>query len=317
MFLRHLLRFGIILQPFYETPGEGGGGGGWPDFEVPEGVGSTADKPAGETAGQPAGQPAARAGEAAQPGQAQPAGHPAGQPGRQELPDYRQQQIRDREEQQRFDTRVSEGVKNQLKALLGPALGFGEEKPTLDPRQQRARDLLLTLMPELKDLMPLGAKAKDLLGIAEQAPQWSEQNKVYWQGVASRTLDNIYDGAAVAILGAGKTAKDLDPEMQDDLWQSFTRWVGRDQTGARVQRYEGQDATLTKEFLTAFSARYVDPVRRSAAVVVGQRGEAARRQPVQGSGGQPPLAKPPAVDNTDEEAVHGKGWAVMQQLRGA
>lgn len=317
MFLHHLRRFGVVIEPFSETPGDGGGGGGWPDFEVPEGVGRSADgPPAGEPAA-PAGQPA-RAGEA-QPGSpAQPAGgQPAGQPaGRQELPEYRQRQIAEREQQQ-LTERVNAQVQARLKELLGPALGLTDGKPALDPRQQRARDLLLTLMPELKDVLSLAPKAKDLLGVAEQAPQWKTQTDSYWQGVAGRTLDTIYDGVAKLMLGQDKTGKDLDPEMQDDLWQSFTRWVGRDATGARVTRYESQDPALVSEFLKAFGARYVDPARRAAAVVVTDRGRAAQRQPVQGSAGQPPAAKPPQVDNQDEEAVHGRGWAVLQQLRGA
>jgi hypothetical protein len=151
--------------------------------------------------------------------------------------------------------------------------------------------------------------------VAQAAPAWEEQNQSYWQGVATRTLANVYDGVATMMLGQGKTGKDLDPEFVADLQEGFLKWCERDRTGQRIARYEGHDPQLVPEFLKAFGARYVDPVRRSAAVSVQQRGQATQGLPVSGAAGLPAASVPPAVNNSDEDAVHGRAWQVVQQMR--
>lgn len=299
----------------WETPGEGGGSE-WPDYQVPAEVGGGGAPAEPAAPAERPGQPAAPAREPEQPA----GGAPAARPGASgNLPPYRVAQIESRDELRSKLDRLEAQVAEQasIKATLAKAFGLDGGTPAMDPRTQRIRDGLFKAMPELKDLVEkLHPKAAELLGLADSAPTWGEQQKVYWQGVARRTQDAVHDGIAKMILGTDKAAKDLDPEMADDVRDGFIRWVERDETGQRVARYEQQDGTLVSEFLKAFGARYVDPVRRTAAVAVGARGAVVNRLPQSGPSGMPAAAAPPVVDNKDVDAVHGRAWAVLQQLRG-
>ncbi len=327
--------FGRHLNWFTQSPGgklwhpdDDGGGGDWPSYEIPPGVGGEGNDPPAPGA-PPAGQPAAPAAQptagangnpgdgapgARQPGQQQP---PAGQPGQQpgarrtDLPDYRQRQIAERDqraEADRINTLVQQGIRDQLSRAFG--IGQPSGQPA-DPRSERLRETIFQLMPELK---PILEKQKELLAAAESGAQWAEGNKSYWQGVAARTMAGVHDGVAETLLGTGKTGKDLDPEAREDVQHLFIRWVESDKTLARVQRYEAQDATLVREFLTGWKARYIDPVRRSASVVAGNRGQQRAQVPTNGPGAMPPAATPPKQNNQDEDEVHGRGWAVASNL---
>jgi hypothetical protein len=288
----------------------------WPSYDVPEGVGGgepAAQPPADggqPPAGEPASQPTAGASgtPAGQPAAQPPAGEPAA--GRQ-LPDYRVETILRREA-------AAQAENTRLKNIIGQALGLtADGTPKMDPKTSAIRTRLFEVMPELKDILEqIHPKLKAITGLADQAPAWTEQNTAYWQGVAGRTVSTVYDGVAKLVLGSDKTGKDLDPEFAEDVRDGFIRWVERDNTGQRVVRYEGQDPSLVAEFLKAFTARYVDPVRRSATAGVVTRGERVAALPVAGGSGAPRAAAPPAVNPDDEDAVHGRGWAVAQQLRG-
>lgn len=293
----------------WETPADGGDG--WPDYEAPAEVrGGT---PPAEPAAKPA-QPDAAAREPEQPG-GQPPAKPAGA---RNLPPHRVEQIQNREAA-KADPRI-EAILAENKRFrdgLAQALGITGEKPAMDPKTVRLRETMFQIMPELKDLVEkLHPKAAEIMGLADSAPQWGEQQKNYWQGVARRTEGALHDGVAKMILGDGKSAADLEPEMLDDIRDGFVRWVERDQTGARVGRYEAQDGSLVQEYLKAFGARYIDPVRRGAAANVITRGRTLQKLPQSGGSGVPKAAAPPVVDNNDVDAVHGRAWAVLQQLRG-
>lgn len=297
--------------------------GAWPSFEVPEGVGgehtpAAAAEPAAPAAPAAAAQPAAPAANAVQPGQpaagqpAQPvAGQPQGvQPG-QQLPQYRINEILAREQALRDENA-------RFKSAMAVALGFtpdGKPAPAAeDPRTLQLRDTIYKLVPGLKEILE---KREALMNVAENAPTWASQNDAYWQTVAVRTMGSVYDGVALLMLGEGKTRKDLDVEFVEDVRDGFLKWCERDKTGQRVARYEGSDPTLVTDFLKTFGARYVDPVRRSAAATVAVRGAAVSALPVSGAAGMPAASQPPKVDNSDEDAVHGRGWAVAQSLRSA
>jgi len=202
---------------------------------------------------------------------------------------------------------------------MARALGIAGDRPAFDDRTLRLRQTLFTIMPELKDFVEkFYPKQAELLGLAESAPVWTDQQKNYWQGVAVRTQDALSSGVARLILGEGKTAADLDPELRDDVRDSFIAWVERDKTGQRVMRYEAQDRALVEDYLKGhFAAKYLDPVRRSAAVVIGARGQRVAALPQSGGSALPSAAAPPRVDNNDVEAVHTRAWAVLQSLRGA
>lgn len=295
----------------------------WPEFEIPEGVGDGHEpaapaqpaQPQQPQAAQPGQQPHAQQPPAAQPQNAdgtggQPAQQPQQQPGRQ-LPDYRVEAIRTRNELTALKTE-NDRFKNVIAQALGinPANGQQVEQP--DPRTTKLRETIFGLIPELKEFID---KKANLLRMAEAAPVWQQQNESYWQNVATRTLSSVFDSVAKVMLGEGKTGKDLEPEFVEDLQDSFLKWCERDRTGQRIARYEGQDPTLVSDFLKAFSARYVDPVRRSASATVQQRGQVAQQLPVSGPAGMPAASQPPQTNLNDEDAVHGRGWQVAQQMR--
>lgn len=312
------------LRWFYQSPdgclfdgeGDSGGGGDWPAYETPEGVGG--GTPPAQPSGNepPANQPPAQpANGAPRPGEGQPGnGQPRTAGGRPDLPAYRQDAIAQRDRDAAESQRIDKIVADRITETMRKAFGLDGNAPAADPRTARIREQLLQTMPELKQLLELAGKQKELLGLVETGAQFTETNKVYWQGVAARTQATLHDGVATMLLGAGKTGKDLDEEAREDIRDGFVRWVERDKTGARVQRYETQDPALVTEYLKMFGARYLDPVRRTAAVSVAERGAARNRQPMQGPGGQPPAAQPPQVDNRDEDAVHGRGWNVAKTL---
>lgn len=326
MYRRHLNWFWQSPEGKLWQVGDGGeGGGDWPEYTIPSGVG-TEEPPANEPPANqpPANQPPAapRAGAPANeppaPGNGNRGGQPPAQPGaRPNLPPYRQEAIDRRDAAAAAaaeEERIGRLVQARLRDMLGGALGLPGTQPPADPRIERLRAQLFEVIPGLKELLD---QREGILASARAAPQLSETTQLYWQGVAGRTLNNLYDSIASTLLGAGKTGKDLDPEVCDDVREAFVAWVDRDRTGARVQRYEAQDPTLLAEYLRNFTTRYLDPIRRTAAVNVADRGRARAAQPAPANGGMPPAAQPPAVDNTDEDAVHGRAWAVLKQLREA
>lgn len=324
MFARHLIHcFGWSGQELCETPGEGGGGGtDWPEYETPSGVGEgQAPEQQQPPARQPGsgqapvqGQPGGDTREGQPPAGGQPRG---GQPGGgRNLPQYRLDQIdeRDREAARAAEeTRIGELVNKGVRDTLAKALGLDGGTPPEDPRSARLRDTIYSLLPGLKELL---ARHKDVLGFVDAAPALGETNKAYWQGVAARSVETLHSGVARLLLGPDKGSKDLDPEIADDIRDQFIRWVEADKTGGRVQRYESQDANLVPEYLRVFQTRYLDPARRSAAVNVATRGQQRQRQPQQGPSGVPPAQQPPVPDLNNEDQVHGRAWAVLQQLRG-
>lgn len=323
MFGRHLHWFTQSPDGKLWSPPEGeGGDGDWPAYDVPDLGGqppappatppAAGALPADGTGDRGDGQPGVRQPPQQQPGQP---GQPRQQQTRTDLPPYRQQQISARDAAAEED-RISKLVNDRIQQTLANAFGLGPKGATgapEDPRAAAVRDKLFAIVPGLKELLE---KQKEILGAAESGGQWTETNKVYWQGVAARTVSDLHNGAATLLLGTGKAAKDLDADTRADVHNLFTRWVESDKTGARVMRYESQDQNLVKEFLTAFGARYVDPVRRAAAAGVQQRGAARAAVPSQGAGAMPPAARPPAQDNQDEDAVHGRAWAIVQNLKG-
>lgn len=332
MFVTSLAKWGFLSSTpggvLYQDPA-------WPDYQVPDGVGD-GDEPPGEPQpgapgtpqpgapgapqarqpGQP-GAPGREPGQPGQPGQPGPQGAQPGQPAGRNLPPYRVEQIQERQRlQQRLDT--LEGENKRFRDALGQALGLAPQGPQLDARSQRLRDTILGLFPELKEYVEkVHPKSSQILGLADQAPQWGEQTTNYWRGVAARTLDQVHDGVAKLILGQDKAAKDLDPEALDDIRDGFIRWVERDKTGQRVMRYESQDPKLVGEYLQAFGQRYLDPVRRGAAVQVGQRGQRVAAAPQSGAAALPKPAEAPKPNLQDEDEVHGRAWAKMLELRGA
>lgn len=282
----------------------------WPEYDAPEGVGGV--EPSAPTAppeAEPVQPPPAVTGSAAGPPTA--AGSTA------HLPPYRQEQIAERDrkaseasESERINALVTEGIRK----MLGQAIGLTPGSPPEDPRQARLRDTIYGLIPGLKELIE---KKQELADLMTAAPGMREATQAHWNGVADRAKTALHTGIAHLILGESKTGADLDPEMADDVRDAFIRWVEGDRTGQRVARYEsGQETQVVQEYLRTFAARYLDPVRRTAAVAVVRRGEDRARQPQTGSSALPPAAKPPKPDLSNEDEVHGRGWAVMEQLRG-
>lgn len=190
-----------------------------------------------------------------------------------------------------------------------------------DERSIRLREQFYGLYPEnarplMKKILEDPNVLQRVIEIAERAPDLQSSEERHWQHVARTATNALWNGAAPVLLGQGKTGKDLDEETRIDLQASFGRWIQRDPTGARADRYEAQDGELVGEFLTWFKGRYIDVGRRDGSRSVITRGERTARLPVAGAGGPTPRQQQrPKPDGDDDEAVHKNAWAVAQSLR--
>ena len=180
-----------------------------------------------------------------------------------------------------------------------------------DPKKQAILARLYEVAPELKGLIE---RAQDVLAAAEMLPQQKQQIEARWNVVAQRTIGTLFDNAAKTLLGDGKTGKDLTPVAQRRLHADFSHWCMADQS--RVTRYENEDPALVGEFLAEVRATYVDPLRRAAVAPAVARAKTAAALPQ--AGGAAPVATPqPKPNLDDEDAVHARGWAVLQEQRAA
>lgn len=189
------------------------------------------------------------------------------------------------------------------------SVAFGGESPAegkpLDPRVKAARDRLLEVMPELRDVLELASKKADLLGVAGELPHIQQSTQNYWKRVASMTVDKVADNLAPLLLGDGKSGTDLTPAQRGKLQRDFLAWIEDDDSGERAQRYEGLDAKLADEFRDYVDGIYgFSSIRRTQNAAALAAGRAAGRLPVSGSSSAPVVAAP---DNkkpqTDDEAA--------------
>lgn len=310
----------------------------WPTFEVPASV--PRDEPApGPAAGAPnaatppaapATPPAAPAGgtpPAQPPAAATPpaptGGAPASPEGGEVIPKHRLDETiaerdRARAEGAAKDRQIAELTARLQAGGTPPAAPPAPAAPTISPEDQRVRERLLQVFPELKAVLEaqdLLARKDDLLGVVGDAGRWRQNEQAITDQFVQTSVDTVFDKVAAFTLGEGKSGKDLNPLVQQSVVAAFSRFVASDQV--RAARYERHDLTLVDEFWTAYKAAVYDPVRRDANAQLLERAGNPPAVPQGGSTTPPVPPAPKPADNNDEDAVHANAWARRGEFAGS
>jgi hypothetical protein len=232
------------------------------------------------------------------------------------VPAYRLTRLRQQFEERLRQATAGDGKTRQILERLQQVFGGspdGGSGPTLTPQQQKLRGQFLELFPEFKDVLPLASRSKDLLGLADRAPEWDRDTDQYWQRVATTTSNRLYTAAA-SELGVKK----LDNETRAVLRDAFISWVKADRTQERNHRYEGQDESLIGDFLKFYTGRF-----RGAGGHQRQQHAAALRRTVSptrvprggNSSTQVPSTQQRRRQRADEDpfdAVNDRAWNQLQ-----
>lgn len=284
----------------------------WPEFSIPDvsetetQVGST--PPEGETSGVTPAAPVAAQPPA--PHGTQPRAPVASDAGGESIPKYRfdEQAERLRSTQEQLQTVM--GLMKSLQSLPKESPG---EPP--DPRKERIVAELLEVMPELGKARTLAERADEITQLLEEAKFTRAEREQRDTQYARTSVARLWDGYAEAVLGKGKTGRDLPAETREIVKNSFIQWIGSDTTGERINRYNAFDETLRTEFMTAWRKAVIDPLRRET---LAGRAASARRianLPVAG-GTASALGQPSAKPETDDEdAVYDRAWEMTRQLK--
>jgi hypothetical protein len=292
--------FGIVADGDGEGEGDGDEGDGDGDADLGDADSDDAgddDPDAGDDDpadgdGEPGGKKPARAGR--QPSQM--------------IPAYRlEQQQRRFEQRLEAESRKTQQLLSQLRTALGGAPG--DQGPTLTDRERHLRSEFLKLFPEFERLLPMTAKATELLAMADEAPAMKTETDRYWERVARSTTNRLMTHTATEL-----GVKKLDPETRDIVRDAFVSWVKADKTGERNDRYEGSDETLIGDFWTFYRARFVGSARsanaaaiRRSAPAVPRGGRGSTQMP---SGSQRRRKVNPDEDPIDE--VSARAWSALQ-----
>ncbi len=306
--------------------GGGGGGGGeleeeapigeHPDFETPEGVGGTGEE--GVKPGAPAGNGERRA--AGEEGEQPVGGRKPGQQPVENVPKHRLDAVIQQRDTLQTEITSTKTELKRLQRLVGASLGIvdpdapGQPK-VLSDREKAIQARILELVPWLKNLQGLSEKAESLAGLAESAPDFERQTKQYWGRVAQQMLDGMEASIAPLILGEGKKATDLSPEMKARYRVDFFNWVQADPK--RVDRYEAVDRSLVDDYRKELDDYFVGPVRRQYGAGVVTRQKQVAKLPVGGNSSAPVAGGKPKPKLADEDAAADAAWTNFQERQQA
>jgi len=185
----------------------------------------------------------------------------------------------------------------RIASMQGQPQGQPQTQPGTDPNV-RIREQFARVFPELA---ALAERAKDIEGLLQQAPSMSAQTEHYWTQVGSDFLRSL-DGQITSVYG-----DKISPAARGFFQTAFINWVESD---AQVQRrYLQRDPNLVTDFWTTMRSHVLDPVRRSAAVTLEQRGKQMARLPQSGPT-TPPPTRGPAKPKTEDE-LHDAAFAAL------
>lgn len=199
----------------------------------------------------------------------------------------------------RFDEAVAR-ERAEVERIRQVALGVSPREPQ-DPRRAEAREAILDVFPELRQVF-------------DQLPQLANSQQRAEQRVVNQTLSTIYTEAAT-MLGVER----MNPFQESVLSQSFLGFL--QSTPELARRFDGGDPRVVQEFLSEYRKQFLDPVRRS-----GQAPNApvAPRAPIGGNRGNlPPSPQPSGVipaggapnqGQTGEQRLSGAFAALRQQM---
>jgi hypothetical protein len=202
-------------------------------------------------------------------------------------------------ERTRISGRVQE-LERQIAALTGVQRQAPPEEPE-DPSLTAVRTDLLRVMPQLKELERLAKIADQLEQMAQTVPAMQGDQQAYWDGVADRTVADVWTQAAQKL-----GVETLSEPLKGMIYREFLTHVQGNPEASR--RYQSQDRTLVSEFVDQL-AQHLAPARRTTAATVETRRAAAARTPQGGTSspvvGSAPPAKPKGEDDLMNAAFAG------------
>lgn len=217
------------------------------------------------------------------------------------VPSYRLRETREaatREANQSFAAREAairaeaENYKQKLQALVGV------NPPQQNPEVAAVRAQFAQLYPGLVKMEERAAQLEQLL---ERAGDLESQNDHYWQSYGRQTMDRLFNSFSET-LGAP-----LTDEGKRQLHSSFVGWV---QSSPELTARYSSDPTIVNDFVKAFTASFIDPVRRTATAGVAGRAAATTAIPRDTPAGAPRATPAPSLGNLDERA--NAAWALYQ-----
>jgi hypothetical protein len=249
----------LLLMPLFETPGDGGAGGGTGTGADAGGTGA-----AGTGTGTAAG--TAATGTAAGTSTAQP-GAASGFTYKEDrsdwVPKHRFNEVNGQAQRARQLETELEVEKRRVQALSGviPA----------DPGSEKQRAIDAAFRAQYPHLVPLLDLSKEqieaLTSVPDQISRVGDSEKREWARLGKSQMTSLYAQVAESI-----GADSLNSDQQQDLQAGFANWF-RARCGAEIQasedgisdtlqRYEDGDPELMKEFVKRYTANWVEPARR-------------------------------------------------------
>lgn len=207
-------------------------------------------------------------------------------------------------QRQRWETEAArfkaeaEAMRQRLEAIAG----LQPATPPPDPQEQAIREQLERMYPSLKRLQ--GLNFDQIETLLQTAPELQAQAQATYNSLANESVAKLYDQAKDLFGGQA-----LSPAQQRFLHRAFVDFVETDP--ANTDRYVRRDPTLIPEFVKAYAAEMLDPVRRAAAVTVGARVTRTAAAPT-GGGASGPVGTPPPQIPKDEDSLHDAAWEAIK-----
>ena len=154
---------------------------------------------------------------------------------------------------------------------------------------------------------PLPLSREDILSAALQTGR---------DRVAKSTMTSLDNGVAAAMLGKGRTSKDLGVKAASRFRRDFFEWVQSDQE--RLDRYEGLDPNLVEDYVKEVDETLIAPLRRRYGADAMSRYRAVENLPVGGHSSAPVgTPKPKGKAAPDEDAAADAAWANFKERQAA
>lgn len=258
----------ILLTPLFDEPGAGSGGGAAGAGAPAGGSGSAGATGTPGASGTPAGSATPGAGAAPT---ATPTGFTYPEDRSKWIPDHRFKEVST--EVRTLKEAIAERDR-KIAAVMGVTTPNAD-----DARAAQIKDAFFNLpgMGVMKKLSGLSDEQIDRMLSAADGVDSVKQNEMRgWQKHGNESVDHIASGVAEA-LGADS----LDASQKEDLRNTFSSWLKRTvetemrasdgQESKTLERYENGEKKLLDEFVAAYTKRWVEPARRTAAAKTSTR----------------------------------------------
>jgi hypothetical protein len=218
------------------------------------------------------------------------------------VPSYRLRETREQVErqahelftqlQQHYESEV-ETLRNQIRALTGAV-------PPQNPEVQAVKDQFGNLYPGLSKLESRAERIDQLL---ERADEFEALQKFIWDQHRDQALDYLF-GSVEKTIGSP-----LSDEAKQYLQAALLGYV--QSSPERAERYATNSRAVVDELARAFTANFVDPVRRTSVAMAA--GRVPSGLPQDTPSGAPQVTPAPKPKNMDERAQ--RAFAVFDAIR--